>query len=150
MRIFMPLCRDKKCPSCHFIAQLYGVFLSRDKMPCLFYMNLSNSKNTLPSQHSANKMFLHAKILFFNFKREGYCLKDLRKDINIHFGMLQRNDAMASYVPTLSFWTGGSRLQRATPVLPFLPEISRFEMTLASMSDIYEFFKSITLLTKSV
>ena len=119
-------------------------------MPCLFYMNLSNSKSTLPSQHSANKMFLHAKILFFNFKREGYCLKNLRKDINIHFGMLQWDDAMTSYVPTLPFWTRRSRVERATPVLPFLPEISRFEMILASMSDIYELFKSITLLTNSI
>ena len=119
-------------------------------MPCLFYMNLSNSKSTLPSQHSANKMFLHAKILFFNFKREGYCLKNLRKDINIHFGMLQWDDATTSYVPTLPFWTRSSRVERATPVLPFLPEISRFEMILASMSDIYELFKSITLLTNSI
>ena len=119
-------------------------------MPCLFYMNLSNSKSTLPSQHSANKMFLHAKILFFNFKREGYCLKNLRKDINIHFGMLQWDDAMTSFVPTLPFWTRSSRVERATPVLPFLPEISRFEMILASMSDIYELFKSITLLTNSI
>ena len=119
-------------------------------MPCLFYMNLSNSKSTLPSQHSAHKMFLHAKILFFNFKREGYCLKNLRKDINIHFGMLQWDDAMTSYVPTLPFWTSSSRVERATPVLPFLPEISRFEMILASMSDIYELFKSITLLTNSI
>ena len=119
-------------------------------MPCLFYMNLSNSKSTLPSQHSANKMFLHAKILFFNFKREGYCLKNLRKDINIHFGMLQWDDATTSYVPTLPLWTRSSRVERATPVLPFLPEISRFEMILASMSDIYELFKSITLLTNSI
>ena len=119
-------------------------------MPCLFYMNLSNLKSTLPSQHSANKMFLHAKILFFNFKREGYCLKNLRKDINIHFGMLQWDDATTSYVPTLPLWTRSSRVERATPVLPFLPEISRFEMILASMSDIYELFKSITLLTNSI
>ena len=119
-------------------------------MPCLFYMKLSNSKSTLPSQHSANKMFLHAKILFFNFKREGYCLKNLRKDINIHFGMLQWDDATTSYVPTLPLWTRSSRVERATPVLPFLPEISRFEMILASMSDIYELFKSITLLTNSI
>ena len=45
---------------------------------------------------------------------------------------------------TLPFWTAGSRFQRATPVLPFIAEISRFEMVLAWMSDIYEFFKSIT------
>ena len=38
---------------------------------------------------------------------------------------------------------------RGPPVLPFLPEISRFEMILAGMSNIYEFFKSITLFTNS-
>ena len=50
----------------------------------------------------------------------------------------------SQYVPTLPFWTGVYRFQRAAPVLPFITEISRFEMILIWMSDIYEFFKSIT------
>ena len=57
---------------------------------------------------------------------------------------------MSSYVPTLQFRTGGSRFERTAPVLPFLIEISRFEMILACMSDIYEFFQSITLFTNSM
>ena len=41
-------------------------------------------------------------------------------------------------------------LARTTPVLPFLLEISRFAIILTWMSDIYEFFKSITLLKKLI
>ena len=43
-----------------------------------------------------------------------------------------------------------SRFERTAPVFPFLAEISRFEMILACMPDIYEFFKSITLFTNSM
>ena len=43
-----------------------------------------------------------------------------------------------------------SRFERTTPVLPGLSEISRFEMILTQMSEIYEFFKSITLFTNSM
>ena len=46
---------------------------------------------------------------------------------------------------TLPFWTEDPRLHRTTPVLPIITEISRFEMILPWISDIYEFFKSITL-----
>ena len=46
--------------------------------------------------------------------------------------------------------TGGSRFERTTPALPFLLKISRFEMTLAWISDIYELFKLITLFTNSI
>ena len=53
-------------------------------------------------------------------------------------------------VPTLPFWTGGSLFKWAAPILPFLPEISCFEMTLIWMSDIYEFFRSVTLFTNSM
>ena len=57
---------------------------------------------------------------------------------------------MFLYVSTLLFWMGGSRFKRTTSVLPFLSEISCFEIALASMSDIYKFFKSITLFTNSL
>ena len=46
-----------------------------------------------------------------------------------------------SYVPTLPFWTGGSRVERTTPSLPFLLEIFRFEMILALISNISDFFQ---------
>ena len=55
-----------------------------------------------------------------------------------------------AYVLTLPFWTGGSRFERIAPVLPILRKISHFEMILAWMSDIYEFFKPITLFTNSM
>ena len=55
-----------------------------------------------------------------------------------------------TYIPTLPFWTVGSRFQRTAPALPVLPEISRFEMIPVWVSDIYEFFKSITLFTNSI
>ena len=42
------------------------------------------------------------------------------------------------------------RFERTAPVLPVISEISRFEMILARMSDIYEFFKSITLSSNSM
>ena len=51
---------------------------------------------------------------------------------------------ITSYVPTLSFWVGGSRFQGAAPVLPYITEISRFWNDF-EISDIYEFFKLITL-----
>ena len=54
------------------------------------------------------------------------------------------------YVPTFPIWTGGSPFERTTPVLPLLPEISRFEKILAWMSHIYKFFKSLTLFTHSI
>ena len=54
------------------------------------------------------------------------------------------------YVQTLPLWTGGSRFQNTPPVLQFLTEIPRFEMILACMSDIYEFFKSITRFRNSM
>ena len=40
-----------------------------------------------------------------------------------------------------------SRFERTAPVLSFLLEISHFEMILAWMSDVYEFFKSVTPFT---
>ena len=87
-------------------------------MPCLFYMNLSNSKSTLPSQHSANKMFLHAKILFFNFKREGYCLKNLRKDKypfwDASVGWC--NDIICSNSPVLNEKLAGWKSNSRSPV----------------------------------
>ena len=55
-----------------------------------------------------------------------------------------------SYVPTLPFWTGDSRFDRTTFVFAFLPEFFRFEMILGWISDIYKFFKSITLFTRSM
>ena len=55
-----------------------------------------------------------------------------------------------SKVPTLPFWTEGPRFERATAIHPFLPEISHFEMILAWMSGIYEFFNLITLFTNSM
>ena len=55
-----------------------------------------------------------------------------------------------TFVPTLPFWTGGSRLERTAPAIPVLPEIFRVEMILAAMPDIYEFFKSVTLFTYSM
>ena len=55
-----------------------------------------------------------------------------------------------TYVPTLLFWTMDSRFEMTAPALPVLPEISRFEMIPVWMSDIYEFFKSITLFTNSI
>ena len=54
------------------------------------------------------------------------------------------------YVPTLLFWTGGSHFERAAPALQFLPKVSHFEMSLTKISDIYEFFKSVTLFTNSM
>ena len=39
----------------------------------------------------------------------------------------------------------GSCFERIAPVLLFLPEISPFEIILAEMSDLSEFFKSITI-----
>ena len=51
----------------------------------------------------------------------------------------QRNKRALSYVPTPPFWMGGSCFQKAAPALPFIPEISRFVMILAWMSNISEF-----------
>ena len=42
-----------------------------------------------------------------------------------------------SYVLTVPFWTGSSRFERTAPVLPFLAEVSRFEI-LAKILDLYE------------
>ena len=42
------------------------------------------------------------------------------------------------------------RFEREAPVLTFLTEISRFERMLACLSDVYEFFKLITLFTNSI
>ena len=50
-----------------------------------------------------------------------------------------------SYLSTLAFWIRGFRFQKAAPAIPYIPEISRFGMILAWMSDVYELFKSITL-----
>ena len=49
-----------------------------------------------------------------------------------------------TYVPTLSFLTGGFHFEKAAPMLPFLPEIFRFKMMLVWMSNIYDFFKMVT------
>ena len=59
LRNFIPLCRDKKCCACRLIARLYGVFQGRIKleMPCLLYINLNNSKITLPFHHSTKIFF---------------------------------------------------------------------------------------------
>ena len=62
----------------------------------------------------------------------------------------KKNPSDKTYVLTLPFWTGGSCFERTAPILLFLPEISLFEMVLAWMPDIYEFFKSITFFANSV
>ena len=41
-----------------------------------------------------------------------------------------------AYVPSLPFWTRCSPFEKTAPVFSFLPEISRFEMIMAWMSDI--------------
>ena len=43
-----------------------------------------------------------------------------------------------------------SHFDWAAPALPFLPEISHFEIIPTWMSGIYEFFRSITLFTNSI
>ena len=57
---------------------------------------------------------------------------------------------IGTYVPTLPLWTGGSRFHRVAPVLQFIPEISRFKIILAWMSDICEFSKLIALFINSM
>ena len=39
-----------------------------------------------------------------------------------------------AYVPTLPFWTGDSRFERLSPILPFDLEISRFEGNMSKFS----------------
>ena len=53
----------------------------------------------------------------------------------------------STHVPTVLFRTGDSRFERTVQFLTFLAESSRFEMTLAKMSGLYEFYKMITLFT---
>ena len=65
-------------------------------------------------------------------------------------GSSLRSSVIETHVPILPFWTGASRLEKKDPVLSVLPEISRFEMTLAWLSGTYEFSNSITLFTNSM
>ena len=94
-----------------------------------------------------------------NFSSHVYILQKLQKHMPLRGRGRLNLDKMSgknpllyppSYFPTLPFWIGGSRVQKAAPALPFIPEISYFVMILAWMSDIYEFFKSITLFKNSM
>ena len=69
-------------------------------IPCLLYINLNYSINTLPPHHRTYNfpafaaMFLNVKItLYFNCEREELCLQVLRMRVNIRFGPPCRDDA---------------------------------------------------------
>ena len=81
----------------------------------------------------------HGASIFESSKFSGYSNQCKHKQCNNKSSF---SDVVDTYVPTLLFWTGGSRFERTAPVLPFLPEIFRFEMILAWMLDIYEFSSS--------
>ena len=71
-------------------------------------------------------------------------------DVLKHFGKNRKIPAVEFYVPTLPFWPGGSRSERTAPVLSFLAEIFRFEVILARMSNLFEFYKSNILFPNSM
>ena len=69
-------------------------------IPCLLYINLNYSINTLPPHHRTYNfpafaaMFLNVKItLNFNCEREELCLQVLRMRVNIRYGPPCRDDA---------------------------------------------------------
>ena len=84
-------------------------------MPCLFYMNLRRLNLfllTLPPFSSCKKTF-------FNVKREGLCLQDLRLRRNIYFSSPYRDDAknVMQGVPYLQKGDLGHKIHPAWPGL---------------------------------
>ena len=72
------------------------------------------------------------EILFIIFERNRY--ETLLVVYDPNFYGLTIILQLITYIPTLPFWTGDSRFEKLSPVLPFDLEISRFEGNICKFS----------------
>ena len=121
MRKFIPPFWEKKMARLSFHRAIIMIFLNRDETGLLPFLSVNaadkNQQKILKLQNVISKLFskystipsfslktsfliavavtfLHAKILFFQFRSEGLCLQALCVRVNIYFGLLCRDDAI--------------------------------------------------------